>query len=203
MYLKNEEKEKISNEIKKLEQKSSCELVAVITKNSSSYWFFILTASLFVAAITTIIASTFNPNSIKFLEIVVLFFISSIIFLNSYKRPILALLPKEYKYKVASNRANSEFIKLGLHKTETREAIMFFVSIEERFVQIICDKNIKAKIDNTYWQKIVDEFILDVKKDEFSKGYIKAIHSCSELLIKEFPIEQNDENELSNEVIEL
>lgn len=52
-------------------------------------------------------------------------------------------------------------------------------------------------------KKVVDEFIKDVKKKELSNGYLKAIDSCSGILIKEFPIQKNDKNELPNDVIEL
>ncbi len=36
-----------------------------------------------------------------------------------------------------------------------------------------------------------------------SQGYIKAIDSCSDILIRNFPIQDDDKNELSNEVREI
>ncbi|RXK08253.1 hypothetical protein CRV07_00135 [Halarcobacter ebronensis] len=203
VMLTKKEKKQISQKIKKVEDRSSAELVAVIARSSSSYLFYIITFSLFIAIIATIIAMPFNPNAIKLFQIEFLSFFASFFLLSRFKTPILYLLPKEYKYKIASKKAHEEFIKLGLDRTETKEAIMFFVSVEEKFVQIITDKNIKEKIEDNYWQNIVDEFILDVKNRDFSKGYMKAIDSCSKLLIKEFPIQKDDKNELSNEVIEL
>jgi putative membrane protein len=80
---------------------------------------------------------------------------------------------------------------------------MFFVSYDEKYVEIIADKEISKKIDDEYWQVIVKEFIKDVKNNNLSNGYVKAIKSCSEILVKNFPIQTDDENELSNEVIEL
>ncbi len=112
-------------------------------------------------------------------------------------------MPKAYKYEKASFNAKQEFSNLGLRQTETRQAIMFFVSIDEKYVEIITDKEIKEKIDNSFWQNIVKEFIKDVKNRQFTQGYLKAIRACSEVLTKNFPIQKDDKNELSNEVIEL
>lgn len=80
---------------------------------------------------------------------------------------------------------------------------MFFVSIDERYVEIITDSAIKQKIDDSYWQNIVDEFIKDVKNQKLALGYLKAIKSCNDILIRNFPIQKDDKNELSNEVLEL
>ncbi len=126
----------------------------------------------------------------------ILFYISlKLYFLKSYQ--------KKYKYEKASEYANKQFLNLGLQTTKTKQAIMFFVSIDEKYVEIITDSAIKEKIDDKYWQEIVNIFIEDVKKNQLADGYLKAIKSCNEILIKNFPIKDDDENELSNEVIEL
>ena len=58
-------------------------------------------------------------------------------------------------------------------------------------------------IRSYYGQDIVDEFVKDVKNDNLKSGYIKAIKACNEVLIKNFPIQENDKNELPNDVIKL
>ena len=203
MYLNNDEKESIEKQIKKLEEKSSAELVAVITDFSSSYNLLILIFSLVFTFLISLINLYFNASTIMFFEIQLSTFAFFILMFHNFKQYFLYLLPKKYKYNKASKKAKEEFINQGLYDTQTKLAIMFFVSIEEKYVEIITDKNVKEKIDDTYWQEIVNEFIKDVKNKEFTQGYEKAIKSCSEILINNFPIEKNDKNELSNEVIEL
>ncbi|WP_375723025.1 TPM domain-containing protein [Arcobacter sp. KX21116] len=203
MYLNNNQKEAIEKEIKKLEEKSSAELVAVITDFSSSYNLLILIFSLVFTFLVSLISLYFDANSIMFFEIQLSTFAFFILFFHNFKQYFLYLLPKKYKYNKASKKAKEEFINQGLYDTQTKLAIMFFVSIEEKYVEIITDKNVKEKIDDTYWQEIVNQFIKDVKNKEFEEGYKTAIKSCSEILIENFPIKENDINELSNEVIEL
>lgn len=203
MYLNINEKEQIQEEIKNLEKKSSAELVAVITKYSSSYKYEILVFSLLVSVFISIVLLFTNINTIEFFQIQVLSFFALYLLTNSFKKIVLLFLPKRYKYEKASINAKKEFYNLGIKDTKTKLGIMFYVSIEEKYVEIITDSGIKSKISDNYWQDIVDEFIKDVKNNQFSKGYKKAIKECSNTLIDNFPIQENDKNELSNEVIEL
>lgn len=203
MHLNNLEKELISREIENLESKSSAELVAVITKSSDDYKYEATLASLIITFLISLISIYFDIDKSKLFELQIVSFFGFYFLFYFFKNILFYLLPKNYKYKKASNNATIEFFKLGLHLTQTQEAIMFYVSTDEKFVKIITDKNIKEKIDDSYWQKIVDDFLKDVKNKEFSNGYIKAIKSCNKILIEKFPIKSNDKNELQNEVIEL
>ncbi len=204
MYLTNDEKNKISQEIENLEKQSSAELVAVITKQSSSYDFEILVIStMFTLLISIIILLIGDISAKKMFQWQFISFFSLYFILYKFKTLIFKILPKKYKYKKVAEYAKKLFLNLGFQTTKTKQAIMFFVSIEEKYVEIITDSEIKQKIEDSYWQDIVDAFIIDVKNRQFAKGYLKAINSCQEILIKNFPIQDNDENELSNEVIEL
>lgn len=203
MYLKENEKQEISKEIEKLEAKSSAELVAVITRQSSSYKFENIALSLIITTIISLISLLTDLSSVKLFQIQVLAFFTFYFLFNKFTNILLTFLPKSYKYEKASEYANQQFLNLGLQTTKTKQAIMFFVSTDEKYVEIITDSAIKEKIDDNYWQKIVDEFIIDVKNKQLASGYLKAIKSCNKILIKNFPIQKNDENELSNDVIEL
>lgn len=204
MYLNEDEKKLISKEIENLEARSSAELVAVVTKRSASYKYVSsIIALCFVAFISIFLIFFTSISNFTLLQIQTLCIVALFLLFERFENTILFLLPKSYKRDVASIYANKQFENLGLNRTKTNQAIMFFVSLDEKYVEIITDKTISEKINNHYWEVIIDEFINDVKKDELSKGYLKAIKDCNKILIDNFPIEEDDENELSNEVIEL
>jgi putative membrane protein len=204
MYLGEEEKELISKKIENLEKLSSAELVAVITKRSGDYKYINTLINIFVIfVISFFLIFFFDFSSIQLVEIQLLSFIGFYLFFEKFDNLILNLLPKSYKREKASLNAHEQFSNLGLNRTKTNQAIMFFVSLDEKYVEIITDKTIYEKIKDDYWQTIVDEFVKDVKNNNLSNGYLKAMDSCSEILIKEFPITKDDENELANNVIEL
>lgn len=204
MYLNDKQKQEISKEIENLELESSAELVAVVTKRSESYRYIsALLIISFLAFLSIILVIFTQISSLLLLEIQVFLFIVFYFLFEKFDNIIMLILPKSYKYNIAKEYANKQFSNLGLNRTKTNQALMFFVSLDEKYVEIIADDTISSKISNDYFQEIIDTFIIDVKNSQLSNGYLKAIQSCSERLIQEFPIQDNDENELSNDVIEL
>ena len=204
MYLNDKQKQEISKEIENLELQSSAELVAVVTKRSASYKYISSLLSISFLAFLSIILVLFTQiHSLLLLEIQLFVFIALYLLLEKFDNIIMLILPKFYKYNISKEYANKQFSNLGLNRTKTNQALMFFVSLDEKYVEIIADNTISSKISNEFFQEIVDAFILDVKNGQLSNGYLKAIQACSNKLIQEFPIQDNDENELSNDVIEL
>ena len=204
MILSNKEKELISKEIENLEKFSSMELVAVVTKRSGNYKLasaMFAVFSLFFISFLLLLVSF--KTAFELIQIQLLVFIGIYVFSERFKSYFLKILPKNYKYQVASRNAHNQFFNLQLHKTKSKQVIMFFVSFDEKYVEIITDKEILKEIPNNHWQLIVDEFINDIKENSLFNGYLKAIKACNLILIEKFPVNKNDENELSNEVIEL
>lgn len=204
MIFNQQEKQHIESLIKEVEHKSSAELVAVITRKSSHYQLLALFVSLlFMASISLILIVLTTISTQMLLMIQVITLCGSYFVLESKTALLLFLIPKALKYQTASKVANDHFQKLGLHLTQTKQAIMFFVSIEEKYVEIITDSKIKEQIKDELWQEIVNAFIKDVQNKNIYQGYARAIQSCGTLLIEKFPIKADDINELSNEIIEI
>ncbi|WP_121628405.1 TPM domain-containing protein [Poseidonibacter antarcticus] len=203
MYINEADKQAISKSIELLESKSSAELVAVVTKKSATYKYESSVISIIMVCFISLICLYFDISTLFLMQIQILLFLVLHFIFDKFESLVLFLLPSFYKKSIASKYANIQFANLKLNRTKTKHALMFFVSIDEKYVEIITDENISVNISNDYWQEIVDEFIKDVKNGDLSGGYLKAINTCSIYLIKEFPIKDDDENELPNEVIEL
>ena len=204
MILSNKEKELISKEIENLEKLSSMELVAVVTKRSGNYKLasamFAIFSLFFISFLLLLVSF---KTAFELIQIQLLVFIGIYVFSERFKSYFLKILPKNYKYQVASRNAHNQFFNLQLHKTKSKQVIMFFVSFDEKFVEIVVDEEISKSIPNSHWQSIVDEFISDIKDNQLLNGYIKAIVACSSILIEKFPIKADDTNELPNNVIEV
>ncbi len=204
MILSEQNRRQITQNIKQVESESGAELVAVIAYKSGDYTLTWLVLNLFlVFLVSAIFALTTSISAILLLNLqmsllAVFYFVFS--YFGDY---FITFLPSVYKKNKASDFAQEQFAQLGIGKTKTRQGVMFFVSVKERFVKIIADEAISKKIDDSFWEDIVKNFILHVKKDEFALGYVEAINACGDVLIEKFPIRDDDENELSDEVIEL
>ncbi len=202
MTLGLKDKKDIENTIYNLELKSEVELVALLVEKSHNYTFELRQIFLILSLLCMFVGLKFF-DLWEFLVFEIIFLFCYLLFEWRFKDKIPSFVPKFYKHKKANAYAINAFEKFVANKTRSKVGVMFFVSSAEKYVKILVDSGIKEKIRDKYWEDIVHNFIKNVQNGEFSKGYLDAIESCSEILIEKFPIKADDKNELSNEVIEL
>lgn len=203
-HISNETKEKIQKAIFETEKKTSSELVAVVTQKSGHY--------LYISLLITSLASLLVPFGFLFFapdteaksiyEIQLLSFMLLLLILN-IPNVLYVLLPKTVLIKAAKLKAFETFRILGLQKTSNYQAVMIFVSLYEKYIEIVADSAISAKIDNALWQSTIDTFLKNVQNDKLEEGYIQAISEIGAILVEYFPIEKHDKNELSDGLIEV
>lgn len=92
------------------------------------------------------------------------------------------------------------FEKLGMHKTEQRNAVLFYLAMEDKKLAILGDKGINEAVPTNFWDEIRDLMVSHFKKGEFTEGLSKGIVMAGEQLKTAFPYQSDDTNELSNEI---
>ncbi len=97
--------------------------------------------------------------------------------------------------------ALKEFVKLKMNKTQDKTGILFFLIFDERKFEIIADEGINSKIPPPHWDDISDKIKNHFIDKKYSDGIIQGIVEMGEVLVREFPVKDIDENELSDEVI--
>lgn len=197
-------KQNIENAISKVEKKSSCELVAVISKKSGNYKYF----SLLSASIFSLLVPFFIIMKQPFIDALFVYQMQAIVFvilflLLNIDNILIIILPKSILSQKAKLKAYETFAIPGLHKTSNHQAVMIYVSVYERYVQILTDSAVSSKINDDIWQDTIDEFTIKVKNKEFEKGFTETIEKIGKILIEKFPIQENDKNELPNHLIEI
>jgi putative membrane protein len=99
----------------------------------------------------------------------------------------LLIVPKSLKHRLASEMALREFAARILASAEHRNGLLLFVSLRERYVEIVADRGIHSRVAEGTWDKIVAEFLMAVKADRLAEGLVAAIESCGAVLQAEFP----------------
>lgn len=92
------------------------------------------------------------------------------------------------------------FEKLGMHKTEQRNAVLFYLAMDDKKLAILGDKGINEAVPSNFWDEIRDLMVIHFKKGEFTEGLSKGIVMAGEQLKSAFPYQSDDTNELSNEL---
>lgn len=92
------------------------------------------------------------------------------------------------------------FEKLEMHKTELRNGVLFYVSMEPHGFAILGDVGINQKVANNFWDEIKDHVIAKFKEGNYAEGLSEGIVMAGEQLKTHFPYQTDDVNELSDEI---
>jgi uncharacterized membrane protein len=97
-------------------------------------------------------------------------------------------------------KAIQVFEHLKMHTTAQRNGVLFYVAMADKKLAILGDQGINAVVPEDFWDAIRDAMISAFKKGAFAEGLIEGILTAGQQLKSGFPLLENDENELSNEV---
>src|SRR5262249_53727205 len=98
----------------------------------------------------------------------------------------LRLVPKHLKHTRARQLAHREFaahVIGGAH----RNRVLLFVSLGERYVEIIADRGTHALVPEGTWERIVADFLAKVRAGAVADGILAAIAACGTVLETHHP----------------
>ncbi|MBW3467400.1 TPM domain-containing protein [Arthrospiribacter ruber] len=99
------------------------------------------------------------------------------------------------------DRAAEVFEILKMHKTKERNAVLFYLAIEDHKFAILGDCGINAVVPENFWVEIKDMMIDQFKKGAYTQGLCKGIELSGQALQKHFPFDRKgDINELPDEI---
>ena len=97
--------------------------------------------------------------------------------------------------------AMRHFFALGMNKTKAKTGVLVFINMKERAFHIIADEGIHAKVSQEYWDNLASLMSQHFKQQKFCEGICSVLRDIGTVLEKEFPTNDSDTNELSNDVI--
>ncbi|MFA9221273.1 MAG: TPM domain-containing protein [Sediminibacterium sp.] len=98
------------------------------------------------------------------------------------------------------DRAAFVFSELELHKTEKRNAVLLYVSVNDRKVSILADAGANTHLSEELLSEILSTLINDFKLNQYAQGIGNCFLSIASALKSHFPYQENDINEISNTV---
>lgn len=98
------------------------------------------------------------------------------------------------------DRASWIFKRIGMHATENRNGVLFYLGIKNKEFAVIGDGGINAKVKKDFWDSIRESMKKEFKKGNFTEGLIDGITMAGNQLREYFPFEKGDINELPDEI---
>lgn len=200
-----QDKARITAAIHAAEKNTSGEFVAVVARSSDHYIFLpLLWAAILALLVPGVFLLSGNPlAAIHVYQIQLAAFIVLAFLFLFVPELHLRLVPRQVKHSRASRLAKAQFYQQGVQLTPHHSGVLLFVSLAEHYVEIVADKGIHEKIGEAHWQGIIQDFVEQVRKGRVVDGFVAAIGACGAGMAKHYPPAPDNNNELSDGLIEI
>ncbi len=209
----------IKNAVSDAEKSTDGEIALAITAESSNYAFWELLTSLGASLLLACCIFPFAPQIYSWLGnfiwnvqpwhllsayfVIAAFFVLVLYFLFQIPAVDSAIIPEDAKNKSVTNRSLRCFSESNVYSTKNHSGILIFVSYFEKQVRIVADKGISEKISQDLWNLIADEMTENFAKGQVKAAFLGAIKKCGDLLKENFPVQNENPNELNDGLVVL
>jgi len=196
---------RIADAIRAAESKTSGEIFCVLAQRSSHYTLVPVAwaAALALLVPLPLIYLTAWPASVIYVLQLIAFVAATIVL----AQPSLhyRVVPKRAKHDRAHSTAMRQFWAQRLHKTQERTGVLIFVSLAERYAEIIADAGIDGKVTPEVWNSAVAALTASIREGRIADGFVAAIAQCGTVLAEHFPLPAGSVNpdELPDKLVEI
>lgn len=92
------------------------------------------------------------------------------------------------------------FEELCMNKTADKNAVLFHINFERKYLTIIGDTGIHKKVSQAYWDRLHDYITSEFAKGNYYNALKSGILETGMELKKHFPVTGENHNELPNEI---
>lgn len=184
-----EDERRVADAITAAEATTSGEIVAVVARSSGAYGYFALLWAALAALLVPwpLIYLTWWPMQWVFaLQIAIFLALLALLQIPALHRHVV---PHAIQRHWAHQNAVEQFLAQGIHTTEDRTGVLIFVSVAERYAEIIADTGIDKKVAPDTWKRMVDDLVGHMSKDRPADAFVSAITTAGDLLARNFPPE--------------
>jgi putative membrane protein len=198
-----DEERRVSDAITQAERKTSGEIVVVVAARSDTYLYIppLIGALVSLLLPWPLIFFTKLDVEMIYLAQLALFLVLTALLLPHAMRA--AFVPAHIKRLHAHRRAVEQFIAQDLHTTTGHTGVLIFVSVAERYAEILADTAIDARVPQGTWKSIVDELAAACAGGKPTDGLVAAIGAVGTHLARHFPPDTRNVNELPDHLIVL
>jgi putative membrane protein len=197
------DKLEVERAIGEAEKGTSGEIVAVIARASGAYdyvpWLFGALGALAVPF--PLIFWTWWPEEQIYLTQIGLFAVFAAAL--HYLPLRYMFVPRSVMRARAHRRAMSQFFAQNIYTAPGHTGVLLFVSVAERYAEIVTDAGIGAKVPASEWKDIIAGLTAEIGKGNAGKGLAQAVLRVGEHLSAHFPAPEDKANSLPNHLVML
>ncbi|WP_309082647.1 TPM domain-containing protein [Chelativorans sp.] len=207
--LTGEERARVAEAIRQAEGRTSGEIYCVLARASDSYFF---PAAFFVSLsilLFSLLASFFlhhwwisvRPGSLVMTQLAAIG--AALLLLEVFPRLRIHFVPRRLRYRRAHDNALRQFLSRNIHATGGRTGALIFVSLAERYAEVVADAGIGARVPQERWNEAVAILIRHAAGSRLADGLVEAVQIVGTELSTHFPPGTVNPDELDNHVAEI
>jgi putative membrane protein len=204
-----EEHARIADAVQAAEAGTSGEIYCVVARASDSYFFpaaFMVTLgivviSLVVAYLLDLWWYELPPMNLVVAQLIAI--ACALLVLGFFPALRIHLVPLRQRYRHAHDNAMKQFLSRNIHLTSARTGVLLFVSLAERYAEVVADAGINGRVPQETWDGVVAGLIAHARRGAVADGFVEAIGTVGALLAEHFPVTAGDLNELDDHVVEI
>jgi putative membrane protein len=182
------ERERIHAAVAATEQRTGAHFALVIVPMSDRYALFPAVWAAVIALSATGVLALLRPG----LAIGAGFIINAALFIAlafvlDWPPLRLRIVPASIKHNHARQLAHREFATCIVGSAPHRNGVLFFVSLSERYVEVLADREIHNRVAPGTWEKLVADFVAAVGANRLADGFVAAVEACGATLEAHYP----------------
>lgn len=199
----------VSAAIAQAEAMTDGEIYAVIARRSDDYFapaaFAVSLAAVFGAFLIAVALHVYwvQVDAWKFMTAFALAYLAALAVLIQFPDLCIRLVPRQAAHRRAHMSAAQQFLARNIHRTTARTGVLLFISVAERYAEVVADQAINSKVKQEDWDAIVGMLIESARRRAYANGFLNAIEASGTLLAAHFPKSHSDTNEIDDHVVEL
>ncbi|MER8609390.1 MULTISPECIES: TPM domain-containing protein [unclassified Mesorhizobium] len=204
-----EDHERIADAIRAAESKTDGEIYCVVAHASDGYFF----PAAFMAMLGMLVVSLAVGYGLEawwlsirlphFVIAELLALASVLILLWALPALRIHLVPRRLRYQAAHANAMKQFLARNVHRTAARTGVLVFVSIAERYAEVVADSGIDSRVGQHVWDGVVRDLTAHAGDDRIADGFVRAVEAVGAVLAEHFPMSTGDSNELDDHLVEI
>lgn len=204
LFLSQTDKARIARAIREAESRTDAEIVTVVARAADDYLFLPLLWSALAALLAglPLVLLDLPLNALQIYEIQIVVFLSLGI-LTRWSPLKMRLVPRRIKRQRANHLARAQFLEHGLHQSTQGSGILIFVSAAERYVEIMADHGISGRVPPGSWDRILQDFISQIRARQPGDGLVSAVRQCGAHLAEHFPAQAAPGEARQDRLVEL
>jgi putative membrane protein len=200
MNITEQDRERISTEIRATEARTSGEIVCVLARSTCNATALPIFVSAVVALALPWLLLAFTAMPVHRILVLQITMFLALTILLCLPRMRIMLVPRAARRAIAHRAALEQFAIRGIARKKDRTGVLIFVSLAERYARIIADQGIAARVPQSEWQSAVDALVAHMSGGRIADGFITAIDACGKVLETNFPRTGTSRDELPDRI---